>query len=111
MRKFIFDVDGTLTPSRGKIHDDFFPYMMHFSCKYDVYLVTGSDRQKTIDQIGEELYNNCKMRGHKLMYLIDGAGNFIRKVAANSLYDNSDYCISSGENQVHSLAEYCQSYG
>ena len=60
MRKFIFDVDGTLTPSRGKIHDNFFPYMMYLSSKYDVYLVTGSDRQKTIDQIGEELYNNCK---------------------------------------------------
>ena len=45
------------------------------------------------------------------MYLIDGAGNFLRKVAANSLYENSDYCISMGKNQVHSLAEYCKSYG
>ena len=60
MRKFIFDVDGTLTPSRGKINPTFFPFMMHFSCVNDVYLVTGSDRQKTIEQVGEELYNNCK---------------------------------------------------
>ena len=60
MRKFIFDVDGTLTPSRGKIDPTFFPFMMHFSCVNDVYLVTGSDRQKTIEQVGEELYNNCK---------------------------------------------------
>ena len=48
MKKFIFDVDGTLTDSRQQIDLSFEAYMIKFCCKYDVYLVTGSDRAKTI---------------------------------------------------------------
>ena len=64
MKKFIFDIDGTLTLSRQQIDTSFEAYMIVFCCKYPVYLVTGSDRQKTIDQIGldicfraEKVYN------------------------------------------------------
>ncbi len=60
MKKFIFDVDGTLTPSRGKIDQDFLQFMLFFSGKNDVYLVTGSDRSKTLEQVGLDLYNSCK---------------------------------------------------
>ena len=57
MKKFIFDVDGTLTPSRQQIDSDFLLFMMFFASKHDVYLVTGSDRDKTLEQIGVDLYN------------------------------------------------------
>lgn len=57
MDKFIFDVDGTLTPSRRPIDDDFAVYFSEFCAKHDCYLVTGSDREKTIEQIGEEIYS------------------------------------------------------
>ena len=60
MKKYIFDVDGTLTPSRQKIEDDFKIFFMEFSSKHEVYLVTGSDRAKTLEQITPELYSNCK---------------------------------------------------
>ena len=60
MKKFIFDVDGTLTDSRKRIDPDFLSFFMDFSSNHDVYLVTGSDRQKTIEQITPELYNNCE---------------------------------------------------
>tara|TARA_B100001175_G_scaffold277103_1_gene252935 strand:+ start:2630 stop:3349 length:720 start_codon:yes stop_codon:yes gene_type:complete len=56
---YIFDVDGTLTPSRGKIDPQFEKFMVAFAGKFRTYLVTGSDRQKTIDQIGESLYYTC----------------------------------------------------
>ena len=58
--KFIFDVDGTLTPSRQAIDLKFAVWFRMFCRSNDVYLVTGSDRPKTIEQIGETIYNSCK---------------------------------------------------
>ena len=60
MKKFIFDVDGTLTPSRKQIDTGFFAEFLIFCCKFDTYLVTGSDRDKTVEQIGLDIYNRCK---------------------------------------------------
>ena len=60
MKKYIFDVDGTLTPSRGQIDSEFLQFMLFFTGTNDVYLVTGSDREKTLEQVGLDLYNSCK---------------------------------------------------
>ena len=60
MNKFIFDVDGTLTPSRGIIDIHFKMFFNTFCLDNDVYLVTGSDKPKTIEQIGEDTYILCK---------------------------------------------------
>ena len=60
MNKFIFDVDGTLTPSRGIIDEKFKTFFNEFCQTNPVYLVTGSDKAKTIEQISEPIYNLCK---------------------------------------------------
>ena len=60
LKKFIFDVDGTLTPSRQRITSEFLPVFVDFISKNDVYLVTGSDRTKTLEQVTPEIYNSCK---------------------------------------------------
>ena len=60
MTKYIFDVDGTLTPSREKIDADFLIFFNSFVLANEVYLVTGSNREKTIEQITHLLYCNCK---------------------------------------------------
>jgi phosphomannomutase len=57
--KFIFDVDGTLTPSRKTIDLKFKQYFNEFCRLNPVYLVTGSDKKKTVEQIGEDTYNMC----------------------------------------------------
>ena len=49
---YIFDVDGTLTPSRDKINRDFAQKFMGFQMNHLTYLVTGSDYEKTLDQMG-----------------------------------------------------------
>ena len=59
MNKFIFDVDGTLTPSRGLIDSEFKQFFNEFCRDNPVYLVTGSDKSKTVEQIGEDTYNLC----------------------------------------------------
>ena len=60
MKIFIFDVDGTLTPSRQRIDEEFLSFFFRFTFDNDVYLVTGSDRAKTLDQVTPELYDNCE---------------------------------------------------
>jgi len=68
---FLFDVDGTLTPARQpiepKFKDFFYNWVIHRQRYGDeVYFVTGSDKDKTIEQIGEKIwlqvngsYQNC----------------------------------------------------
>ncbi len=53
MKQYIFDVDGTLTPSRGRMDYEFKSWFNTFCLTNNVYLVTGSDRDKTYEQIGE----------------------------------------------------------
>jgi phosphomannomutase len=55
MNKFIFDVDGTLTPSRQSIDTKFAEFFLHFCRDNEVYLVTGSDYVKTVEQLGQEI--------------------------------------------------------
>lgn len=60
-KSFVFDVDGTLTPSRGVMDREFKEFFLDFQSKHNVYLVTGSDRDKTLEQVGEDVYNECRM--------------------------------------------------
>ena len=53
--KFIFDVDGTLTPSRRGMDGEFQGYFLDFCYANDVYLVTGSDYAKTLEQVGPDV--------------------------------------------------------
>ena len=61
MKRFIFDVDGTLTPSRKNIDGDFQKWFIEFCYDYDVYLVTGSDYAKTVEQLGTTICENVQM--------------------------------------------------
>ena len=48
---FIFDVDGTLTPSRQKMTEDFLEFFDEWSKRNRFYLVTGSDIEKMDEQV------------------------------------------------------------
>ena len=54
---YLFDIDGTLTKPRGKITPELIDVFYKWSDGRDVRLVTGSDRKKTIEQVGEEFIN------------------------------------------------------
>lgn len=57
---FLFDVDGTLTPSRQSMNSTFRVWFCEFLNKHDVYLVTGSDYPKTVEQLGTTVTENVK---------------------------------------------------
>ena len=48
---FIFDIDGTLTPSRRPMTDDFEMFFYRLANKNSFYLVSGSDLDKIKEQI------------------------------------------------------------
>ena len=57
---FIFDVDGTLTPSRLKMTEDFKIFFEEWAKKNNFYLVTGSDLPKLQEQMnGLEIHSEC----------------------------------------------------
>ena len=56
---YMFDVDGTLTPSRGKIDSEFHDWFLNFCNNNPVFIVTGSDKAKTVEQIGPDIFNAC----------------------------------------------------
>ena len=58
MKNYIFDIDGTLTPSRLPINENFELFFINWIKNKNVYLVTGSDKEKTIEQIGEKIWNS-----------------------------------------------------
>ncbi len=58
MRKYIFDIDGTLTPSRLPMDKGFEKFFTNWISNKNVYLVTGSDKAKTVEQIGTRVWSN-----------------------------------------------------
>lgn len=58
--RFIFDVDGTLTPSRQPINKNFKKWFENFIKENYVYLVTGSDYPKTVEQLGKHICENVE---------------------------------------------------
>jgi phosphomannomutase len=57
---YIFDIDGTLTPSRNKMDKNFHDFFMEFVKIHRVWLISGSDHTKTIEQIGVDLWTNVE---------------------------------------------------
>lgn len=92
---FIFDVDGTLTPSRGKINYDFEKYFKQFISKYPVALVTGSDLEKTVEQLGSDILKSVK-------YSFNCSGNAIYQ--NDSLIYKSDWKLPKDlENYLYEV--------
>jgi phosphomannomutase len=57
----IFDVDGTLTPSRRTMDPSFREWFLDLQQIYPIYLVTGSDRPKTIEQVGQDVFDRSRI--------------------------------------------------
>ena len=69
---YLFDVDGTLTPSREKINPAFKQWFLGFARTYDVSLVSGSDYEKTLEQLGHDIVEAVK-------FVFSCSGNVVRE--------------------------------
>ena len=97
---YIFDVDGTLTPSRGNMNIDFKLWFCNFAEVNTVYLVTGSDKKKTMEQIGEYVYSRCEA-----VYQCNGNQKFVGDLKVSDRYVDFSPLIGDMEN-VLELSEF-----
>ena len=107
MRKiYIFDVDGTLTPSRQRMTEKFARFFDVWSNKNKYYLVTGSDLDKTKEQLpiayidrAQGIFTCCGNQFYmedKLIYENKfKPSDDLLKYLEDTL-DNSDYPVKAG---------------
>ncbi len=108
---FIFDVDGTLTLSRKHIDHEFYTFFLDFCRNNLVYLVTGSDKPKTVEQLTPEIYNSCKTvynclgndvwQGNENIYTSDWVLPEVVHEALSFLLTESKFPIRSGLHFEH----------
>lgn len=108
MNKFIFDVDGTLTPSRGKIDEKFAQFFFDFCTLHHVYLVTGSDKPKTVEQIGNVIYGmakrvyNCSgsdvYEGGENVYTSNWKMPYDQKIWLKEILEQSNFPLRTGNH-------------
>ena len=61
---FLFDVDGVLCDRGQKIDPAFHGWFSQFIRDKEFFFVTGSGREKTIEQLGVDLVNKCRISFH-----------------------------------------------
>lgn len=89
---FVFDVDGTLTPSRGKIDPCFEQFFIEFCHRNTVYLVTGSDFAKTLEQLGNNAVGSVAgifpCSGNQFLKRVIGVADYKLYPAYEHVYQN-----------------------
>ena len=97
---YIFDIDGTLTPSRLRIDPEFEIFFLEWMKNKNVYLVTGSDKDKTIEQVGEKIWTNCTRAYQSCGNAVYEGGKLIRQLdleVDNEIYDLLDTFVDKSD--------------
>ena len=93
MNIILFDVDGTLTPSRGTMNPKFKQYFLNFQKKFKVCFVTGSDNAKTIEQVGSDVF---------------AAAQYSFNCSGNEIYKNGKLQSTTGWTAPDTLIDYLE---
>lgn len=98
---FVFDVDNTLTPPRQKITADMKEFFSNFVVNNKVYLVSGSDYEKIIWQLGEEITGlaagvfGCLGNTHHVLDLLVSMNQFAELNQEQLLRDINEFLKNS----------------
>ena len=93
MNIILFDVDGTLTPSRGTMNPKFKQYFLNFQKKFKVCFVTGSDNAKTIEQVGSDVF---------------AAAQYSFNCSGNEIYKNGKLQSTTGWTAPDTLIDFLE---
>jgi phosphomannomutase len=104
---YVFDVDGTLTESRQPMDREFGMFFADFAMKHPVYLVTGSDYEKTEEQLGaltlvvDGVYNcsgNMLTRRGVVKYTNDFEMTDFERIAIETELKLSGFSVRTGNH-------------
>lgn len=105
---YVFDVDGTLTASRLKMNWGFRKFFLNWMKGKNVYLLTGSDHVKTIEQVGIDIWTEVTESHQCGGNMIFRGGNLIEKSSwkpgkglldtCQNLIDVSEYPVRTGNH-------------
>ena len=76
---YLFDIDGTLTPSRLRIDPEFEQFFLQWMKDKDVIFVTGSDKEKTVEQVGEKIWTSASRAYQSCGNAVYQGGQLIHK--------------------------------
>ena len=76
---YLFDIDGTLTPSRLRIDPKFERFFLRWMFDKEVVFVTGSDKEKTIEQVGEKIWTRAQRIYQSCGNAVYQGGHLIQK--------------------------------
>lgn len=109
---FVFDIDGTLTPSRDKIDAYFEQFFLEFCSSNIVYLVTGSDFDKAREQLGRDILSKVEgfflCSGNEFYRRTIGARNYSLEVFYELVYRNTFLLDSVEEEYLKQELKYSE---
>lgn len=93
---YVFDVDGTLTDNKLAMDPEFKAFFLDWMKGKNVHLATGSKREQTIKQIGEDIWNQMDFCYHNLGNVIYKKGKLVSK----NPWEPSDELLETCRNIV-----------
>ena len=107
-RIYMFDVDGTLTPARSLMDDQFKNFFLEWSDSKLIYLVSGSDLKKIKQQLPPEVMERCRgvyssmgnsyHEGDQVVYSVVYSPSDELLEDLQALVINSEYPVKTGHH-------------
>lgn len=66
MTAYVFDIDGVICDRGCNMNEDFKSWFKDWACEKSIYFLTGSNREKNIRQVGQDVLDLAKISFHCL---------------------------------------------
>ncbi len=86
------------------------PENKYFAIEVSFQVTTNSTIERKAGQ-AKSRYEQLHEKGHKIAYVIDGAGNFERKTALRTICDYSDCTVTFAEEDLDTLVDFLRTNG
>ena len=97
MKIFLFDIDGTLTSPRQPMDEEFAKFFLAFCQTETVYLSTGSDWGKVLEQVPEDILRSCAgvfTCSGNAYWILDSEDQFIEDLSYKSDFKPSEALLN-----------------